>query len=129
MVLLSHRFNRNGGPGGPSVSRLSLLSVAQGGEGPVGVGVHPQLAADDLQDGAVLRYDEGDPLGGGQAEAALDAEPLADAAVRVGQQRHAEVVAAGELLLLLDGVTADAHGPGAGGRELRRQVTEVAGLR
>ncbi len=114
MVPISRRNNR----GTAFVAPGSLPVFAECGEGAVGVGVHPQFAGDDLQDRAVLADDERDPLGGREGEPALDPEPLADRAVGVGEQRYAEGVLPGELLLLVDGVAADADGPRADGREL-----------
>ena len=65
--------------------------AAQRGQSPVGVRAHPQFAADHLQHGAVLGYDEGDPLGRCEREAPLDAEPFPDRPVEVGEQRAAQL--------------------------------------
>ncbi len=106
----------------------SALVSTQYGQRPIGMGVHAQFAADDLQHRAVLRDDEGDPLGRREGEAPPDAEPLTHRPVGVGEQGHAERVPSGELLLPFDAVAADADGAGTHGREFRGQVAEVAGL-
>ena len=60
--------------------------------------------------------------------AALDAELVGHGPVRVREQRVVEVVLVGELLLLLDGVGADAHPLRPGRLELGLQVPEMAAL-
>jgi anti-anti-sigma factor len=75
--------------GGHPAGGLSA-GTAERREGLVGVGVHPDLAADDLDDPLIGADHERHPLGLVQAEPALDAELIAHDAVRIRQERVAE---------------------------------------
>ena len=92
------------------------------------MGVHGDLARDDLFDGAVLIDHERDPFHLQEIERPLDVVVASDVAVDVSENWIVEAVLLGELCQAIGAVHGDAHPLGPERLELTLEVTEVTGL-
>ena len=86
-----------------------------------------ELGDEDVPHDPLAVDDEGGPPGE-EAEGGLDAEERADLAVGVAEERHRQLVLAGEALVRVERVGADADDLGPGLDEGVVAVAEAAGL-